>query len=252
MIFPTKRKRRIFRGAALAALVLGVAWAGVDLWMVHRERTRLRSKPVSADDLRLRDPNLTEEEWLDIQTRRLDPEDHEGAQYLAWAYNHRKRYDKSYPLFVQAAKGGLESAMVQLGWMCKTGTGTAKDPAAAYRWYDMAYENGNSWGALGVADCFEHGIGVPKDPRRSFDIFRRLSELPGTNNLRVVGFASRALGRLWETGTECASNREEAIRCYTRAVGIPETWGADVDAWRRLKALGAPLPPPPKKSQLYK
>ncbi len=255
MAFLTQRRARIIRRAALAALVLGGVWAGLDLWAVHRARARLRDKPVSEDDRRLRDPNLTREEWLEIQARRLQPDDYEGAQYLAWGFNHLKRYDRSYPLFVQAAKGGMVSAMIQLGWMSKSGTGTAKDPAAAFRWYSMAQENGNEWGDLGVADCLEHGVGVPADPKRAFDIYLRLANLETavhTNNQRIVGFASRHVGRCYQTGVGCASNRAEAVKYLTRAVGIPETWGADRDAYRRLKEMGAPLPPPPKKSELFR
>ena len=210
---------------------------------------------MSEDDKKLRDPNLTREEWLEIQARRLQPDDYEGAQYLAWGFNHLKRYDRSYPLFVQAAKGGMVSAMIQLGWMSKSGTGTAKDPAAAFRWYSMAQENGNEWGDLGVADCLEHGIGVPADPKRAFGIYLRLADLEtcvNTNNLRIVGFASRHVGRCYQTGVGCTSNRAEAVKYLTRAVGIPETWGADREAYRRLKEMGAPLPPPPKKSELFR
>ena len=254
---PVLRKefRRVLLLAGASALLLGLAWAAYDLWTVHVERARLRDKPVSEDDLRLRDPNLTREEWLEIQARRLDPEDYEGAQYLAWGFNHLKRYDRSYPLFVQAAKGGMVSAMIQLGWMTKSGVGTAKDPAAAYRWYCMAQENGNSWGDLGVADCLEYGTGVQADPKRAFDIYFRLANLEtavNTNNLRIVGFASRHVGRCYQTGVGCASNRAEAVKYLTRAVGIPDTWGADREAYRRLKEMGAPLPPPPKKSELFR
>lgn len=250
-----KEFRRVLQLAGASALLLGLVWAAFDLWMVHVERARLRDKPVSEDDLRLRDPNLTREEWLEIQARRLDPEDYEGAQYLAWGFNRLKRYDRSYPLFVQAAKGGMVSAMIQLGWMCKSGVGTAKDPAAAYRWYRMAQENGNRWGDLGVADCLEHGFGVPKDPEQAFAIYLRLAQIPtsqNTNDLRVVGFASRHVGRCYQTGVGCESNRAEAVKYLTRAVGIPETWGADREAYRRLKEMGAPLPPPPAESRLWK
>ena len=246
-----KDHRRLLFWSGACALILGLGWGGYDLWSVHVERARLRDRPISADDLKLRDPNLTEDEWLDIQARRLEPDDYESAQYLAWAFNRRKRYDRSYPLFVQAAKGGMVSAMIQLGYMCKSGTGTAKDPAAAYRWYGMARENGNLWGDLGVADCLEHGIGVPADPKQAFDIYHRLARLPdarASNNLRVVGFASQHLGRCYLAGIGCESNRAEAVKHLTRAVGIPDTWGADRRAYQMLKEMGAPLPSPPKKS----
>ena len=255
MALLTQGRVRIIRWAAWTAAALGCTWAGLDLWSVHSARARLRDKPVSEDDRRLRDPNLTHDEWLEIQLRRLEPDDYEGAQYLAWGFNRKKRYDKSYPLFVQAANGGMVGSMIQLGWMCKTGTGTPKDPAASYRWYSMARENGNHWGDLGVADCLEHGIGVPADPRQAFAIYLRLAQLPTeptSSNLRIVGYASRHVGRCYQLGIGCASNRAEAVKYLTRAVGIPETWGADREAYRRLKEMGAPLPAPPKKSELWK
>jgi hypothetical protein len=77
-----------------------------------------------------------------------------------------------------AADKGNASAMVHLGVMSLLGTGgVSKDPVEAARWFGKAADAGSAAGMYDLATMYDDGQGIPEDPAKAKDLYRRAAAL---------------------------------------------------------------------------
>lgn len=71
------------------------------------------------------------------------------------------------------------NGMVQFGICSEQGLGVEADVAAAVFWYDSAVQAGSISGCLQLARCYDHGIGVQRDPKKAHALRLRAEKLRG-------------------------------------------------------------------------
>ena len=77
-----------------------------------------------------------------------------------------------------AADRGNASAMVHLGVMSLLGTGGVnKDPVEAARWFGKAADAGSAAGMYDLGTMYDDGQGIPEDPVKAKDLYRRAAAL---------------------------------------------------------------------------
>ncbi|MBI2742624.1 MAG: SEL1-like repeat protein [Chlamydiales bacterium] len=111
-------------------------------------------------------PNITEGlEWI----TRAAEQNHPGAQYIIGCEFLNGEYrKKDYPTariwLTKAATQGHSLAMHALGKLFRSGgIGVDRDYKASKRWYEMAAEQGNAGGELGLWIIHSQGLGVEKN-----------------------------------------------------------------------------------------
>lgn len=78
--------------------------------------------------------------------------------------------------FHLAAKNGNASAAYKLGEAYESGSGVAKDPAAALRWYRQAADKGDRYAELRVGWFYHKGIVVPADAVAAAQWYRKSAQ----------------------------------------------------------------------------
>ena len=96
---------------------------------------------------------------------------------LAWAYYHGKAVTRDRRAagswYVKAAERGNVAAMVNVAMML-----LSEDPRGAARWFGEAAECGDRAAMKHLAQLYEKGIGVEKDPAKA-QIWRQKACLAG-------------------------------------------------------------------------
>jgi uncharacterized protein len=94
---------------------------------------------------------------------------------LGRAYAANQQLAEAAKTYRQAADRGSTSAMVELGVMLATGSGVAKDEAAARKLFERAAEAGNPRGVTNLA-ALGNDAGVPSDPVKARALLVRSAE----------------------------------------------------------------------------
>jgi TPR repeat protein len=94
---------------------------------------------------------------------------------LGRAYAANRQLAEAAKTYRQAADRGSTSAMVELGVMLATGSGIAKDEAAARMLFERAAEAGNPRGVTNLA-ALGNDAGVPSDPIKARALLARSAE----------------------------------------------------------------------------
>lgn len=110
----------------------------------------------------------------------------------------------------KSAARGDAGAQVRLGWMYESGSGVARDYAAAASWYRRAAEEGNGEGENSLGWLYQNGQGVPQDYGQAASWYRKAA-LQGNSQ------GEADLGWLYETGNGVAQDFAEAARWYEKA-----------------------------------
>jgi hypothetical protein len=77
-----------------------------------------------------------------------------------------------------AADKGNAPAMVHMGVMFLLGTGGVNnDPVEAARWFGKAADAGSAAGMYDLATMYDDGQGIPEDPAKAKDLYRRAAAL---------------------------------------------------------------------------
>jgi TPR repeat protein len=92
---------------------------------------------------------------------------------LGRAYAANRQLPEAMSAWRKAADKGSTSAMVELGVMIGTGTGVAKDPAAARKLFERAAEAGNPRGVTNLAAL---SGGAPSDPVKARALLSKAAE----------------------------------------------------------------------------
>ena len=156
---------------------------------------------------------------------------------------------RSAALVRAAAHNGIRSAQVVYGQMLLDGTGVARAPQAAYRWFVIAADAGSLDGVNMVGRFHELGWGVPRDLEEAGHRYRAAA---------VEGhvWAQFNLGTLLVNADDFAADPGRALHWFVRAArrGHPKAmamvgrfleqgWGRPPDPaaarrWYRRAALG--------------
>ncbi len=75
-----------------------------------------------------------------------------------------ERYDEAYKLDLKAADAGDARAQLHLGWYCENGLGTARDIAAAIKWYSGAAEQGMDDAVRALYSLKKDGVDLHDSP----------------------------------------------------------------------------------------
>ncbi len=112
-----------------------------------------------------------------------------------------------------STKKGDADAANSLGWLYATGAGTAKDNAAAARWYRKAADAGLPEAMTRLGLMYANGQGVTKDPTQAVRWYR------GAADKNYAG-AIAALGTMYELGLGVGKDLAEAARLYRKAADM--------------------------------
>jgi TPR repeat protein len=107
------------------------------------------------------------------------------------------------------AEGGDRVAQLVLGLHYGRDTGTGNDPQQAIAWYSRAVAQGHGVAMCNLAHIHEHGIGVPTDPARAFELYMQAAP-------RVVA-AQYSLGEMYRQGRGVAPDAGQARRWLSLA-----------------------------------
>jgi len=147
------------------------------------------------------------------------------------------------------AHDGLAEGQLCYGRMLLEGTGVARDPGAALRWFQRAAAQGNLDAINMVGRCHDMGWGTAEDPAAAAGQFRYAADAGHA-------WAQYNLGHLYLDGRGVARDRARAYAYYSQAaqqghvramnlVGrcCEEGWGTGKDArlaalWYRRSARG--------------
>lgn len=86
-----------------------------------------------------------------------------------------------------AAEAGLAAAQCTLGVRYRLGEGgVSQDFAEARKWYQLAADQGNSAAMGNLAELYEKGLGVTKDPIKTLQWRRRAKEQDARNRTAPI------------------------------------------------------------------
>jgi uncharacterized protein len=176
-----------------------------------------------------------------------DPENPRLQFLLGRALDAANRFAEAEHFYREAAGRGHGAAMVNLGYMSRTGRGRPVDEAEATRlyrraallgnprartnlgqqylngrgvprseaegvhWIRLAADNGWANAITALGDLFDRGRGVPEDPAQAAAHYLRAAQLGS-------GDAMNNLGRLHETGRGVPRDAALAVGWYERAI----------------------------------
>ncbi|MBO4464175.1 MAG: SEL1-like repeat protein [Prevotella sp.] len=101
-----------------------------------------------------------------IFSKKTDPGQDPYLLYKqAMVYFDQNEYDKAFPLMLEAAEAGCDSAQYEVGYLYNRGWGTEKDYDKALEWYRKAAEAGlaSAQNDLGVMYIFGNGVTENKE-----------------------------------------------------------------------------------------
>ena len=89
----------------------------------------------------------------------------------------KKSLNKGVSLLKEASEGSHPDALYDLGVCYEMGSGVAKSPVQAFRYYTAAALSGDAQSFYEVGRCYFHGIGTKKDRKTAEIWFAKASEL---------------------------------------------------------------------------
>ncbi len=138
-------------------------------------------------------------------------------------------------LTAKAEKGDSEAAS-DLADVYENGDGVPRDPAQAYAWYRKAGELGSIRG-LEMAGWHEvHGTGTPYDPAKALESYRKATAAGS-------GYAAQQLGWMYEEGTGVPPDDAQAVIWYQRAIQQGEKNACGALGWLMENGRGTPKDP---------
>jgi TPR repeat protein len=164
------------------------------------------------------------------------PEEPRFTTWLGRAYDKLRRYEKSFPLYLNAAERGHVRAMTYLGNAYRYGEGVARDPTEAVIWYRKAAGLGDHGGMTNLGMMYADGEGVAKDPLEAVRWYRMavdLGEPTAMNNLAV----------LYSAGSGIAKDPAQAAQLFRRAAESGEASAMGNLAMALNDGNGVPVDP---------
>lgn len=140
------------------------------------------------------------------------------AHAILSSYVCQNDREQAYKLFREAALQGERYAQYQMGEYYEgelqdDGNRLGYEPQLAFQWFLKAAEQGCEWSQIEVARCYARGRGVPENPARAVEWYRRVPK----NDKIQFGYAQLALGGCYEHGFGVEKSIELALSAYTNA-----------------------------------
>ena len=122
------------------------------------------------------------------------------------------KYDKAAAIWEPLAQAGHMRAQHQLGNLYRGGLGVGRDPARSFRWMRRAAEQGHAPSQFVLGYMLDEGLGVARDPARAFKWYRLAASSLESVPRRVE--ARRHAERL---AGEIGTQRREVMMAEVRA-----------------------------------
>jgi outer membrane biosynthesis protein TonB len=137
----------------------------------------------------------------------------------AWAEDAKEADDlKVYvQQVVERASKGDTKAQVCEGDMYAVYRGSTPDYANALKWYQTAAKAGEPLATLRIAQQYQYGYGVERDPKKAMTMFR---------DLFTHGYlpAATSVGELYFTGAGVPVDYPQALEWFTKAAASGDYW----------------------------
>ncbi|MBG6155728.1 TPR repeat protein [Labrenzia sp. EL_159] len=146
----------------------------------------------------------------------IDAEGYSRAKaYLAWLYQEglgvEQDLTKSRDLFEEAAAVGQPFALTELGFALVYGTsGADRDVHRGRRLLEQAAADDYTAAILVLAEMYDTGSGVAKDPGEALELYRKSADLGNSD-------AFIALGDFYADGDQVERDFEKALQLYGQA-----------------------------------
>jgi TPR repeat protein len=114
--------------------------------------------------------------------------------------------------YQKSADLGHMLAMYNLGDCYKYGYGVIINDDIAAQWYQKSAELGYDPAQYTLAECYFNGVGVNKDPKKAFELYKKLSD---TDEYKAD--AMNEVGNCYYEGIGVEKNLEEALNCYNKS-----------------------------------
>lgn len=101
-----------------------------------------------------------------------------GGEYVS---ADRATFESSLGVWLPSAQGGDAKAQAYVGHIYADGFGHAPDYAQAAVWLQKAVDQGYSQAMIDLGQLYERGLGVPQDPVKAVNLYRRATGLPMSN-----------------------------------------------------------------------
>ncbi|MGE0799067.1 MAG: tetratricopeptide repeat protein [Lautropia sp.] len=114
-----------------------------------------------------------------------------GLSYQ-FAILRKRDSEKAVAVLRRAADQNHAAAQVLLGYLIEQGTGTARNPAEAFQWYQRSARQNDDDGLLNLGRAYEHGIGTAADPAQARAYYQKAAALgngPARDALANLGRA---------------------------------------------------------------
>lgn len=136
-------------------------------------------------------------------------------------YAQKPDVKKAYELFLKAALGGHDDAMLEVAHMNRDGLGVSQNPKAVLEWLEKAAQKGNVNALLDLAFLYHHGTGVPVDDNKALTLAKKFSD-DGKESLEISP-KDRArgyilLGDIHEKGINGVTDPSSALSFYEKAI----------------------------------
>lgn len=134
----------------------------------------------------------------------------DAAYQLSTIYSRMGKAREAFQWDMKAARAGLPSAQVSVGWKYQHGLGVEPDAEQAVLWYRKAAEQDDAYGQLNLGNMYSRGLGVPKDDAQSFAWTAKAAT-------QGVDVALYNLGLGYEYGHSVSKDLAEAVKLYRQS-----------------------------------
>ncbi|WP_197282276.1 tetratricopeptide repeat protein [Dethiosulfatarculus sandiegensis] len=124
----------------------------------------------------------------------------------------KSKYQKAREYFLELAEMGDPVALDYLGEMYLEGKGVPIDPARAADYFRRADARGVQRAKVNLHQMFDYGLVFPSDYARALKHYRKMAER------NVAGLGSYNLGRMYLKGWGVVQNYETAVKWFERAL----------------------------------
>ncbi|HYD98542.1 MAG TPA: caspase family protein [Alphaproteobacteria bacterium] len=152
------------------------------------------------------------------------------------ALDAARRYEWAEAFYRQAGERGYGAALVNLGYLHRTGRGRPRDDAEAARLYRRAAELGNPRGRTNLGKMYEEGWGVPRSNDEAL-LWYRLAGAQGWPN------ALDSLGNMVQAGQGVPADPAQAVELYEAAAALGQTNAMNNLGLAHLRGRGVPADP---------
>jgi len=104
----------------------------------------------------------------------------------AYAVHKMGQYDKAFARWMVLAEKGNAQGILNVANFYQEGTGVEKDPAEAVRWYRKGAEQGDPHCLFNLGRAYEAGLGVPADKETSDAYYERAAEVGSTDAQLII------------------------------------------------------------------